>query len=475
MSGKFCDTSDAVRSIIESKGADAVHGKVRWDPAHSLWNGAMLLAAVVLGPMTISWSAVAVFVLSTGLVLLLGHSIGFHRRMIHRSFDCPLWLDHILAWLGTLVGMSGPLWMIRTHDLRDWGQRQPACHDYLAHRRPMLVDAWWQMHCRLALKAPPTFRIPAEVANDPFYGFLERTWMWQQLPVALAFYVLGGWGWVVWGVCARVAISVTGHWFVGHLAHTTGPQTWLVHEAGVQAHDVPWAAIPTMGEAWHNNHHAYPGSARIGLYPGQFDPGFRVIQSLQWLGLAWNVRVPDLAERRARLRPATSPVLRILCVDQSGERGAVSIYRAQILLARLRCPELVGFLRETLSHERRHLARFSALLSARGGRPCRASAAWCVGGLALGLLTGLGGRQAVLVCTEAVERTVHRHMVEQIAATAAVDPEVSTALAEILEEEVSHLAFARDRRAPRSWLDAALDGVIAGTTERLIRLSTGGA
>ena len=238
---------------------------------------------------------------------MLGHSVGFHRRLIHRSFACPLWLERILVWIGTAVGMSGPLWMIRTHDLRDWAQRQPDCHDYLAHRRPMLVDAWWQLHCRLSLRDPPRFDL-GRAGRDPFYRFLEATWMAQQIPIALLLFAIGGWGWVVWGVCVRVTLSVTGHWFVGHLAHRRGPQSWLVHGAGVQAHDVPWAAIPTMGEAWHNNHHAFPGSARIGLYPGQSDWGYRFIQLLEYLGLAWNIVLPETLPHRAALRRANAEV-----------------------------------------------------------------------------------------------------------------------------------------------------------------------
>jgi len=261
----------------------------------------MLAATLAFGAATFSFGALAVFIVSTGATLLLGHSVGFHRRLIHGSFDCPLWLERTLVCFGTLVGMSGPFWMIRTHDLRDWAQRQTDCHDYLAHRRPMAVDAIWQMHCRLELDHPPRFD-PGRIGRDPFYRFLERTWMVQQVPVAATLWLMGGWSFVIWGVCARVSISVIGHWFVGHLAHRHGPQTWLVRDAGVQAHDVPWAAIPTMGEAWHNNHHAYPGSARIGLYPGQSDWGFRFIQVLERLGLAWDIRTPEtMAERSVAL------------------------------------------------------------------------------------------------------------------------------------------------------------------------------
>jgi len=222
--------------------------------------------------------------------------------LIHRSFDCPLWVERVLVWVGTCVGMSGPFWMIRTHDLRDWAQRQDDCHDYLAHRRPMLIDAWWQMHCRLVLDRPPAFDL-GEAGQSRFYRFLEAAWMAQQIPIALLLFVGGGWSWVLWGVCVRVSASVTGHWFVGHLAHRRGPQSWLVNGAGVQAHDVPWAAVPTMGEAWHNNHHAFPGSARIGLYPGQSDWGYAFILLLERMGLASNIALPEhLARTKALTR-----------------------------------------------------------------------------------------------------------------------------------------------------------------------------
>jgi stearoyl-CoA desaturase (delta-9 desaturase) len=212
----------------------------------------------------------------------------------------------VLIWIGTCVGMSGPFWMIRTHDLRDWAQRNSKCHDYLAHRCGMARDYIWQVHCRLMLDHPPRFDL-GSAGRDPFYRFLERTWMLQQLPIAALLFLLGGWGWVIWGVCVRVTVSVTGHWFVGHLAHTRGPQSWQVVDAGVQAHDVPWAAIPTMGEAWHNNHHAYPGSARIGIHPGQSDWGYAFICLLRRAGLAWDIVLPEHLDRAEAIKRVASP------------------------------------------------------------------------------------------------------------------------------------------------------------------------
>jgi fatty-acid desaturase len=77
---------------------------------------------------------------------------------------------------------------------------------------------------------------------------------------------------------AGLNLHIAMHWFVGYICHTHGPQSWLVNNGAVQAHNVPWAAIPSMGESWHNNHHAFPASARHGLYPGQLDIGFHVIR-----------------------------------------------------------------------------------------------------------------------------------------------------------------------------------------------------
>ncbi|MES2289011.1 MAG: acyl-CoA desaturase [Pseudomonadota bacterium] len=294
------DDPHGVNYLVADSGGDPVDGRVVVDWRNAMWNGGMLAIIAIGGPLTFSASVFALFITATGIGLLLGHSIGYHRKLIHGSFACPLWLERLLVWFGAYVGMAGPFGIIRTHDLRDWAQRQPDCHPYLAHRASPLRDAWWQIYCRLELRQPPAFDL-GRVGEDRFYRWLDATWRWHQLPIALLFYAVGGWGWVIWGVAARVAVANHGHWLVGHLAHRRGPQSWIVDGAGVQAHNVPWAAIPTMGEAWHNNHHAYPGSARIGLYPGQADWGYAVIRGLERLGLAWNVATPVTLPHRKQL------------------------------------------------------------------------------------------------------------------------------------------------------------------------------
>ena len=94
---------EIVGSVIARPDSSPVTGRVRWDPVHSLWNGGHMTVALLLALLLVSWSAVAVCLLLTGATLLLGHSIGFHRRLIHRSFDCPPWLERALVWVGTLV------------------------------------------------------------------------------------------------------------------------------------------------------------------------------------------------------------------------------------------------------------------------------------------------------------------------------------------------------------------------------------
>src|SRR5262249_53732463 len=122
-----------VNSLVIAPDADPMDGVVTWDWSRSLWNGAMLTAAVVLGPQYFTWGALCVSLLLLELTMCSGHSVGFHRRLIHRTFKCPQWLERVLVWSGTVVGMQGPFWVIHSHDLRDWAQRQPRCHAFLRH------------------------------------------------------------------------------------------------------------------------------------------------------------------------------------------------------------------------------------------------------------------------------------------------------------------------------------------------------
>jgi stearoyl-CoA desaturase (delta-9 desaturase) len=81
-----------------------------------------------------------------------------------------------------------------------------------------------------------------------------------------------------------------------------------VHGAAVQGRNVRFTSLLTMGECWHNNHHAFPGSARLGLLPGEWDPGWWALCMLRRLGLVWSLRLPgDLAARPEVVRATSMP------------------------------------------------------------------------------------------------------------------------------------------------------------------------
>jgi len=278
------------RSVLE--------GEVRLSPSLSLWFTANAMVALVGGVLLFRWSALLLFIVATGIVLLFGHSLGSHRKLIHDSFQCPRWLEYTLVYLGVQVGLAGPIGLLKQHELRDYAQRLPDCHPFLRHGSGFWTDAWWQLHCELTLSNPPPIRVEEAIASNRFYRLLERTWMWQQLPIAVIFHAWGGWSFVVYGVCARVTAGIFGHWLIGYFAHNHGPMHHEVRGAAVQGHNVPWTSLLTMGECWHNNHHAFPGSARLGLRSNEWDPGWWMLQALRSVRLVWSLRLPaDLAHR----------------------------------------------------------------------------------------------------------------------------------------------------------------------------------
>ncbi len=285
----------------------ATQGRIVWDTPKSLWTLAHMAggaAALIWFP---SWGGFAAFLTLAAITLCAGHSVGMHRLLIHRSFTAPKWLERTLVWLGTLVGMAGPFGMIRAHDMRDWHQRQVECPPHPSHGAGWLRDAWWQMHCRFALTHPPRFEIEPEIAGDPFYRWMERHWMAQQLIPAMVLFAIGGIGWVLWGICLRVSVSLIGHWAVGHAAHKDGHQGWEIRGLPVQGYNLRGLGFLTFGESFHGNHHAFPHSAQLGVEAGQLDPGYWFIKVLEAVGLAWDVKGPQSEPAREGLTRLSKP------------------------------------------------------------------------------------------------------------------------------------------------------------------------
>lgn len=167
-------------------------------------------------------------------------------------------------------------------------------------------------------------------------------------------------------------------------------------------------------------------------------------------------------------------VQRILRVNHAGEQGAIAIYGAQITRARRRYPDLLPWLEETLAHERKHRDTFFAFMTARAITPCPVAGVWSVGGAVLGFTTALLGRFGVVVCTAAVERTVHRHIVDQIAYLSTRDATLADGIRNVQVEENAHLAFAEARHDPTAPMARLLSAAVAMVTEALIWVATRG-
>lgn len=262
-----------------------------------------MICGAFAAPLWANPSAITVFIVTTYLTLLFGHSVGMHRLMIHRSADAVPILERGLILLGTWVGIGGPAQIITVHDIRDWAQRQPVCHDFFAHRRGYWRDISWQLFYRFEFEKPPTLDIEPRFSKQVFYRHLSRHWRWHQLALAAVLFSLGGLPFVLWGVCARVAVSTVGHWNITYICHNPGPGRYRVVSAGVQASDLTGclAGFLTHGECWHSNHHAFPESARIGLYKGQIDPAARIIEWFASIGLVTRIGGARSENRREDL------------------------------------------------------------------------------------------------------------------------------------------------------------------------------
>ena len=173
----------------------------------------------------------------------------------------------------------------------------------------------------------------------------------------------------------------------------------------------------------------------------------------------------------AVLQPiATDLGNRIIKVDHAGEHGAVNIYTGQIFFARLTAPHLVPELSEFRAHEVRHRAIFAGELERRAHPRCRSYWLCGIGGMMLGLVTGLLGPSAIAATTVAVESVVLGHLEHQIASLSASDPAAVDAISAIVAEEQQH----HDRslgpaQAGRFW-PRVLTPIVSASTQAVIWL-----
>jgi 3-demethoxyubiquinol 3-hydroxylase len=161
---------------------------------------------------------------------------------------------------------------------------------------------------------------------------------------------------------------------------------------------------------------------------------------------------------------------RMIRVDQAGEYGAKRIYAGQLAVMGTRAP-LAGEVRHMAEQEAEHLARFDALIAARGVRPTALQPFWHVAGFALGAATALIGPKAAMACTAAVEEEIDRHYSAQLDELGEGDPELSETIEKFRADEREHRETALAHGAEQAPAYPLLAGAIRLGCRMAIRLA----
>jgi fatty-acid desaturase len=249
-------------------------------------------ALLALIPATFTWSGVAVAFVLCNLTGGVGLSLGFHRMLTHQSLRVPRWLRYTIAALGVLGMEGGPITWVATH------RRHHANSDRVGDPHNGRRGLRWS-HVQWLYQPNddrPTqdemLHLTPDLSADPFYRFLERTNLYWQIGLGALLLVCGGWSWVIWGMFVRVIVTIHVTGLVNSAAHHYGYQTY---RTGDESRNNWWVAMLTWGDGWHNNHHAFPASARHGLRWFELDTTWLTIRLLQMLRLASDVRLPTPA------------------------------------------------------------------------------------------------------------------------------------------------------------------------------------
>ncbi len=276
--------------------------------AHQCWQGAL------------HWHDLLVF---TILYVLTGFGItvGFHRQLTHRSFASGRWVRGILAALGS-AAVEGPVisWVADHRKHHAFSDQEGDPHSpHVGHGGGLrgalrgLLHAhvgWLFVHTDRGAKD----RYAPDLSADPTIRFVHRTFvLWVAaglaapfgLGVAIGGNVTAGLTGLLWGGAVRIFFLHHVTYSINSLCHFFGRRRF---ETGDESRNLLWLALPSFGEAWHNNHHAFPTSAEHGLQRLErlLDPSALVIRVLEASGLVWDVvRVsPERQLKKAAASPA---------------------------------------------------------------------------------------------------------------------------------------------------------------------------
>lgn len=246
----------------------------------------------------------------------LGITVGFHRLFAHRSFQASPGLRVTLAILGSMAAQGGLIYWVATHRRHhQFAEQDEDPHSPYVHegRRLGRLRGIWHSHLGWMLDSRPsnTARFARDLMRDPrMVRVSDRYLLWVALglviPAAAGGLIAGSWMGALtgflWGGMVRMFAAHHAMWTSGSTAHLFGTRPFDTRDA---SRNNGLLAVPNLGEAWHNNHHAFPSSAMFAFRFWQIDPGGWVIRASERLGWAWDVKAPTPEMiASARLRPA---------------------------------------------------------------------------------------------------------------------------------------------------------------------------
>ena len=250
---------------------------------------------------TFSWQNLAALLIGNWIVGSLGVGLGWHRLLTHRSFKAPKWLEYVLSTFATMSMQDAPDKWIATHRIH---------HAFVeTEKDPHSTRSgfWWaqigwvvwgraQDHDQATMK-----RYVPDLLKDKGHVLISRFYYVPIIVSAFILFAIGGWSMVIWGVAARVVFGWHTTWFVNSLSHIYGSRP---HETSDYSTNNWFVALLTFGEGWHNNHHAFPTSARHGLQWYQFDMNWIAIRIFEKLGWAKQIKLPDFKPAVVELKQA---------------------------------------------------------------------------------------------------------------------------------------------------------------------------
>lgn len=285
----------------------------RTDTGPHFWTG-VVLAAIHIGalaafiPALFTWSGLAVAVVLYYLTGGIGICLCYHRLLTHRSMRVAKPVEYAVTVLGVLAMQGGPISWVATH------RAHHAFSDTDRDPHNSLRGFWWS-HMEWLYRSNPARlsraeerHYAADLQTDRFHRFVEATAPLWQVALAIVLFAIGGWSWVVWGVFVRLVFLYHATWLVNSAAHLSGYRTFIAPGSDRSTNNW-WVALLAWGEGWHNNHHAFPFSARHGLRWFEFDVTWWTIKAMSLARLARDVKLPApvMLERRLLSRAVTVP------------------------------------------------------------------------------------------------------------------------------------------------------------------------